>query len=312
MPVVACGASMVRVSPTAAPRLVCTVWRATSAPLASRATAVIDPAANGTAVHSAYDPAPSTIGRTDRAPTDLPLTTSSTVGAEVYAWMARVALPRSPERKTASVHLRIHSIRLATASASRTERHAVHRVEPTATGEQEYIISNLKKFDVTLLLIDRLTNLPATQQSLKLRATLVYENSQPVRAAPDEKLLEGDVEKVRAQQYAEENAREQAAQRESIREGYILHLRESGQALHNEWRALTGGNVGDTVIDELMQCIGEIEASVDALASQPDAFAMLAVGMEHGVFSCFERVVGELRARTLGEEAGARPEDPKA
>ena len=77
-----------------------------------------------------------------------------------------------------------------------TERHAVHRVEPTATGEQEYIISNLKKFDVTLLLIDRLTNLPATQQSLKLRATLVYENSQPVRAAPDEKLLEGDVEKV--------------------------------------------------------------------------------------------------------------------
>ena len=109
-----------------------------------------------------------------------------------------------------------------------------------------------------------------------------------------------------------ESEKEQAAQRESIREGYILHLRESGQALHNEWRALTGGNVGDTVIDELMQCIGEIEASVDALASQPDAFAMLAVGMEHEVFSCFERVVGELRARTLGEEAGARPEDPKA
>ena len=51
------------------------------------------PAANGTAVHSAYDPGPSTIGRTDRAPTDLPLTTSSTVGAEVYAWIARVALP---------------------------------------------------------------------------------------------------------------------------------------------------------------------------------------------------------------------------
>ena len=102
-----------------------------------------------------------------------------------------------------------------------------------------------------------------------------------------------------------ESERVQAAQRESIREGYIQHLRESGQGLYNEWRTLTSAGVGGTLIDELIQCIGEIEASIDALASEPDAFAMLAVGMEKEVFGCFERVAGELRARALGVEAVA-------
>ena len=60
----------------------------------SIATAVRFPASQGTDGHSPYEPAPATIVVIDRVPWDLPLTKSSTAGAEEYACTARVLLPK--------------------------------------------------------------------------------------------------------------------------------------------------------------------------------------------------------------------------
>ena len=92
--------------------------------------------------------------------------------------------------------------------------------------------------------------------------------------------------------------RRAAGQREEIREEYVLHLRESTQELHTHWRALTGDPPAEAnVVDELIQMIRELEASIDALASEPDKDAMLTAGNERQVFDCLSKVFGALCAR---------------
>jgi len=71
------------------------------------------------------------------------------------------------------------------------ERHSVHLVTGDADGK-EYVVSNLKKFEVTLCLYNRQTR-EFDRAPLELKASLLYENSQAVRAAPDEEILSGDV-----------------------------------------------------------------------------------------------------------------------
>ena len=71
-------------------------------------------------------------------------------------------------------------------------RHAVHLVTE-ANGEKEYVVSNMKKFKVDIMLYNVKTGQLATAP-LDIKSTLVYENAQPVRAAPDEQVLTGDTE----------------------------------------------------------------------------------------------------------------------
>lgn len=109
-----------------------------------------------------------------------------------------------------------------------------------------------------------------------------------------------------------ESETNQASQRESTREEYILHLRESAHGLHQAWAVLAGGGTlsPDTVFDDYEQSIREMEASVDALASQPDAASMTAVGVEQQVFACFTRVGGALIARLRGKEVAVLSSTP--
>ena len=103
-----------------------------------------------------------------------------------------------------------------------------------------------------------------------------------------------------------EREQREAAQREEIREAYVDHLREGAKELHSRWRALTGSAehaAEGTIIDELVQLSGELEASIDTLASQPDARAMLSVGFGQQVFACLSKVGGELHARLAASGA---------
>lgn len=78
-------------------------------------------------------------------------------------------------------------------------------------------------------------------------------------------------------------------------------LQESAAAMRSEWGALVcSGGVppGEGgLIGELVQCCGEIEASVDVLASQPDAATMHAVGVEQHVFTCLAKLEQALADR---------------
>ena len=55
-----------------------------------------------------------------------------------------------------------------------------------------YVVSNLRKFKIEVLLVDKDTNEPALENQLQLRAVLLYENGCVVKAtSPDEELLLG-------------------------------------------------------------------------------------------------------------------------
>ena len=72
-----------------------------------------------------------------------------------------------------------------------TEKHQVHKV--MVEGEaKEYIVSNLRRFEMSMMLLERNTRELAVNRTLRLKASLVYENSQPVKSAPGEVLLTGD------------------------------------------------------------------------------------------------------------------------
>jgi len=79
-------------------------------------------------------------------------------------------------------------------------QHSVHKVEvDEVSGDKMYVVSNLRKFTIEVHLIEKETNPPILAQNnqLRLRATLLYENGCPVKAAsPDESLLLGETEVV--------------------------------------------------------------------------------------------------------------------
>jgi len=68
------------------------------------------------------------------------------------------------------------------------EKHQVHKVTGNGTPQKEYIVSNLRNFEVTVVLMNRSTMRPSGKQ-LRLRAQLLYENSNPVKDAGDPSLI---------------------------------------------------------------------------------------------------------------------------
>ena len=72
-----------------------------------------------------------------------------------------------------------------------TEKHQVHRVENEGTADKGYVVSNLRKFEVSVILMDSKTRTPS-HRALQLRASLLYENSKPVRTANGEAALLGN------------------------------------------------------------------------------------------------------------------------
>ena len=72
------------------------------------------------------------------------------------------------------------------------QRHEVHRVENAQLPElKEYLVSNLKRFAVEVILRDRTTR-QAVHRHLRVKASLLYENAQPVQPTTDAPLLSGD------------------------------------------------------------------------------------------------------------------------
>jgi hypothetical protein len=70
-----------------------------------------------------------------------------------------------------------------------TTHHSVHLVSGEGA-EREYVVSNIRDFKVDLSLQDRRTGAPSAQR-LELKASVLYENSNPVRASPGEATLLG-------------------------------------------------------------------------------------------------------------------------
>mmetsp|Transcript_11543 Transcript_11543/g.26651 ORF Transcript_11543/g.26651 Transcript_11543/m.26651 type:complete len:403 (-) Transcript_11543:66-1274(-) len=72
--------------------------------------------------------------------------------------------------------------------------HSVHKVLHEGTREQEYVVSNLRTFNIDVALVDARDNTPVPNQ-LALRAALYYENGNIVRESQEnEQLLQGDTE----------------------------------------------------------------------------------------------------------------------
>ena len=72
------------------------------------------------------------------------------------------------------------------------ERHFVHLVKDCETSGKEYIVSNIKKFELTLGVYHQQTK-ALNRAPLELKASLLYENLEAVRAAHGEEILSGDV-----------------------------------------------------------------------------------------------------------------------
>jgi len=77
--------------------------------------------------------------------------------------------------------------------------HSVHKILNQGTPDQEYVVSNLRKFTIDVMLVDRRfpTDVPEAVQSanMALKATLLYENGNVVRQTQEhEQLLQGDTE----------------------------------------------------------------------------------------------------------------------
>jgi len=75
--------------------------------------------------------------------------------------------------------------------ALHTEKHQVHKVMHENTEEKEYIVSNMRLFEIVVVLVNLRASRPSPNR-LRLVARLLYENSNPVRAIDGEPLLTGD------------------------------------------------------------------------------------------------------------------------
>ena len=104
-----------------------------------------------------------------------------------------------------------------------------------------------------------------------------------------------------------DNENRDAAQRERRREEYVLQEYRRNERAFSNFQQVEGmrGSMRYSVIDELMQFIGELEEGIELLASAPDAQSMLALGHKQRIFSCVVNVGSELRTRLLGERATA-------
>lgn len=69
-------------------------------------------------------------------------------------------------------------------------KHQVHRVEFPDTDAKTYIVSNLRKFTIELVLRDRTTRTRALWTNLRVKATVLYENSMPVHGVNEDPLLQ--------------------------------------------------------------------------------------------------------------------------
>ena len=70
-----------------------------------------------------------------------------------------------------------------------TEKHSVHMVIGEGDAK-EYVVSNIRDFSITVMLQDRFTQ-GLSNYELRLKASVLYENSMPVRASPGESTLLG-------------------------------------------------------------------------------------------------------------------------
>lgn len=104
-------------------------------------------------------------------------------GTEMHAAALRPAAPRAEPVPTDSDTWED--------CALHTEKHQVHKVMHENTEEKEYIVSNMRQFEIVVVLVNRRASRPSPNR-LRLVARLLYENSNPVRAIDGEPLLTGD------------------------------------------------------------------------------------------------------------------------
>ena len=104
-----------------------------------------------------------------------------------------------------------------------------------------------------------------------------------------------------------DNENRDAAQREARREEYVLREYRRNERAFEQFQLVKSERPGIgywTIVDEVMQLIGELEEGIETLASTPDAQSMLATGHQQRIFACMVKVGTELRTRLLGERAG--------
>lgn len=85
-----------------------------------------------------------------------------------------------------------HAVQWNTASLVVT-KHGVHKVEKGANEQKQYVVSNARKFDLEVSLVDPLNHLLRGASGLRLHVTLLFESGCEVPTGDDE-LLVGSVE----------------------------------------------------------------------------------------------------------------------
>lgn len=139
-------------------------------------------------------------------------------------------------------------------------------------------------------------------------------NSTPLPASPLSLPLSAQIAQLRSQHdyINERNAsitnseRRDASNRETMRDEYILGVRRRTERAFEQYREVMArhgdGKRGPSVVDELVQLIGELEEGLETLAVQPDAHALLTAGFDQNIFQCVASVGGLFLTRIAGEQ----------
>lgn len=101
-----------------------------------------------------------------------------------------------------------------------------------------------------------------------------------------------------------ENEQRDATNREAMREQYVQQERIRTNRTFESFKAVMSGAHGHkpTIVEEVLQMIGELEEGIETLAAASDAHAVLEAGVNQQVFSCIAAIGHALRVRLLGAD----------